>query len=186
MLYSKCSHTPMQVFIDVQISRDLAHLVVSGEYDTEKLLETWEEIIEEYKILTKEGVSEYLFKLKQSVEYLDKRLVILSTILNWLKDRPSPAVAELLEQEFGYTFEGNVDIIWNKAKRDLHTLKIREAELNKYSESTPVDQTEQDWIDNMGILSQYQGFKFNSKTETVAEYISLLNRFKAEHKNGRK
>ena len=173
----------MQVFINVQISKDVSFL---GEGTQEELLEAWENIIEEYKTLTKDGTSNYLFKLKQSIEYLDKRLVILRTILDWLEDRPSEGVAELLEQEFGYAFEGDTNKIWNLAKSELHQLKIKEAELKKYSESQPSeDQTEMDWINNMGVLSQYQGFKFNPKTENIAEYISLLNRFKADNKNGR-
>lgn len=182
MLYTKCSHTPMQVFIDVQISKDVKYL---GDGTPEVLLEAWESIIADYQSLTNDTSSNYLFELRKSIEYLDKRLVILRTILDWLKDRPSEGVAELLEQEYGYTFTGDTEAIWARAKRELHQLKIKEAEFTKLEASPQQEQTEMDWINNMGVLSQYQGFKFNAKTETVAEYISLLNRFKADHKNGR-
>ena len=183
MLYNSCTRTPMQVFIDVQVSKDLAHL---GEGNPDVLLEAWENIIAEYQTLTKDTTSNYLFELRKSIEYMDKRLVILRTILDFLKTRPSEAIIELLAQEYGYTFEGDTNKIWNLAKSELHQLKIKEAELKKYSESQPSeDQSEMDWINNMGVLSQYQGFKFNPKTETIAEYISLLNRFKTDNKNGR-
>jgi len=172
----------MQVFIDVQVSKDVKYL---GEGTQEILLEAWGSIIEEYQSLTNDTSSNYLFELRKSIEYLDKRLVILRTILDWLKDRPSEGVANLLSEEYGYTFDGDTERIWAMAKRELHQLKIKEAELTKLETSPQQDQTEMDWINNMGVLSQYQGFKFNPKTETIAEYISLLNRFKADNKNGR-
>ena len=182
MLYNSCTSLPMQVFIDVQISKDLA---VLGDGTQEQLLEAWESIIADYQSLTNDTSSNYLFELRKSIEYLDKRLVILRTILDWLKDRPSEDVAALLSDEYGYTFTGDTEAIWSRAKRELHQLKIKEAELTKLEASPQHEQTEMDWINNMGVLSQYQGFKFNAKSETVAEYISLLNRFKADNKNGR-
>lgn len=172
----------MQVFINVQISKDLAHL---GDGDQQTLLEAWEQIIAEYQTLSNDTQSNYTFKLKQSIEYMDKRLVILRTILDFLKTRPSEAIAELLETEYGYTFEGDTGRIWNLAKRELHQLKIKAAELEKLETQPTQDQTEFDWINNMGVLSEFQGFKFNPKVDTVAEYISLLNRFKLSN-NGRK
>jgi hypothetical protein len=172
----------MQVFIDVQVSKDLAHL---GEGGPEVLLEAWETIISEYQTLTKDTSSNYFFELRKSIEYMDKRLVILRTILDLLKTRPSEAIIELLSEEYGYTFEGDTERIWSMAKRELHQLKIKAAELEKLEAQPTQEQTEFDWINNMGVLSEFQGFKFNPKLDTVAEYISLLNRFKADHKNGR-
>ena len=183
MLYNSCTRTPMQVFIDVQVSKDLAHL---GDAAPDVLLEAWENIIAEYQTLTKDTSSNYLFELRKSIEYMDKRLVILRTILDWLKDRPSEAVSELLTLEYGYTFNGDTEAIWARAKRELHQLRIKEAELTKLEAQPQTDQTEFDWINNMGVLSEFQGFKFNPKVDTVAEYISLLNRFKIANtpKNG--
>lgn len=179
MLYNSCTTTPMQVFINVQISKDVAHL---GEGITEQLTEAWENIIAEYQTLTKDTQSNYTFKLRQSIEYMDKRLVILRTILDFLKTRPSETIAELLLQEYGYNFEGDTERIWSMAKRELHQLKIKVAELEKLEAQPTQDQTEFDWINNMGVLSEFQGFKFNPKQDTVAEYISLLNRFKIANK----
>jgi hypothetical protein len=174
----------MQVFIDVQVSKDLFHL---GDGTPEQLLEAWEQLIEEYKTLTKDTANDYLFELRKSIEVIDKRLVILRTILDWLRDRPSEAVATLLSEEYGYTFEGDTERIWSMAKRELHQLRVKEAELTKLEASPQQDQTEFDWINNMGVLSEFQGFKFNPKVDTIAEYISLLNRFKIANtpKNGR-
>jgi len=175
----------MQVFINVQISKDLSYL---GDAEPGILLEAWENIIAEFQTLSKDTSSNYLFELKKSIEYLDKRMVILRTILDFLKTRPSEAIAELLLNEYGYTFEGDTERIWSMAKRELHQLKIKAAELEKLEAQPNNEQTEFDWINNMGVLSEFQGFKFNPKVDTVAEYISLLNRFKMAntHKNGRK
>jgi len=178
---------PMQVFIDIQINKDLQCIVIEGEHTSEEMLLAWEQIIEEYGKLTNTIGTDYLFELRKSIEYGDKRLVILRTILDWLKDRPSEAVSTLLTTEYGYTFEGDTERIWSMAKGELHRLKIKAAELEKLEASPKTENTRMDWVDNIGVLSEYQGFKFNPKTETVAEYISLLNRFKAANtpKNGR-
>jgi len=174
----------MQVFIDVQVSKDLAHL---GDAAPDVLLEAWEQIIAEYQTLTKDTSSNYLFELRKSIEYMDKRMVILRTILNFLRNRPSDAIIELLANEYGYTFEGDTERIWNMAKGELHRLKIKAAELEKLDAQPQQEQTEFDWINNMGVLSEFQGYKFNPRVDTVAEYISLLNRFKVANtpKNGR-
>jgi len=174
----------MQVFIDVQVSKDLAHL---GDAAPDVLLEAWEQIIAEYQTLTKDTSSNYLFELRKSIEYMDKRMVILRTILNFLRNRPSDAIIELLANEYGYTFEGDTERIWNMAKGELHRLKIKAAELEKLDAQPQQEQTGFDWINNMGVLSEFQGYKFNPRVDTVAEYISLLNRFKVANtpKNGR-
>lgn len=174
----------MQVFIDVQVSKDLAHL---GDGTQDELLEAWESIIAEYQTLTKDTSSNYLFELRKSIEYMDKRLVVLRIILDWLKTRVSEPLSELLTTEYGYVFEGDSERIWHLAKTELNKLKIKAAELERLEAQPTQDQTEFDWINNMGVLSEFQGFKFNPKVDTVAEYISLLNRFKIANtpKNGR-
>jgi len=183
MLYSKCTNTPMQVFIDVQVSKDVKYL---GDGTQEELLESWGSIIEEYQSLTNDTSSNYLFELRKSIEYLDKRLVILRISLDYMEKHNSKLVADWIADEYGYT--GDSVAIWNRAKSEMHKLKIKEAELEKQQAASP--QTEHsafDWIKNIEVLSQFRGFKFNTKEETIAEYIALLNNFKIANtpKNGR-
>lgn len=183
MLYSKCSHTPMQVFIDVQISKDISLL---GDATPDVLLQAWEDIIQEYQTLTNDTSYNYLFELKKGIEYLDKRLVILKIALDYIDRHGAKLVAEWVTEEYGYT--GDTKAIWSRAKAELHKLRIKEAELEKQLQSTPQkEHTAMDWINNIEVLSQFRGFKFNSKEETIAEYIALLNNFKIANttKNGR-
>jgi hypothetical protein len=182
--YTTCAKTPMQVFIDVQVTKDLSHLIISGEHTTEALMLIWENLIAEYQTLTKDTQTSYLFELRKSIEVMDKRLVILRLMLDQLEIKDIPEISALILEEYG--FEGTPDAIWSRAKRDLHQLKIKEAELAKLTAPDKA-QPDFDYFDQLGILSEYQGFKFNTKTDTVAEYISLLNRFKKDNqpKNGR-
>lgn len=188
-LYNNCSDTPMIIFIKVNITKDLSHLIISGLPTHEQLSETWDKIKMEYADLSKDTSQSYLLNLMTNIDVLDKKLVIIQSIVDSLALKRNEEMIKILQEELLFPFQyedlkTDLDKTILKAKFDLMQLRRLEGECKIFIEENKNNReiTEQDYQDQFIALSKWMGVKYTMKNTSISEYIALVNRFNIENK----
>jgi hypothetical protein len=186
-VYSQCTDLPIYNFVKCSVSGDLKYLVKSGSPDN--LDEVWDKIKNEYAELCNDTSQAYLLNMVVKIDMLDKRLIIIQGIVDQLSKRRNEDLITMLQVELGFPFqyidlETDLKNTITKAKFDLLTLKTLEAEYKAYLEENKggKELTEQDYEEQMIMLSKWQQCKYTLRDTTVSEYVALINRFNAENK----
>jgi hypothetical protein len=164
---------------------DLKHLVIRGKVLPEVLREAWAAISAEYADINKDELSKHNLMLLRDVHYLNNRIIIIEMIVKALITRRDENLIKHL-RSMGFSFayaEGpnyinDLKLTISQTKRLKTMFDQKTAELKKLQDQPEL--TETDYIDSLTVLSKWVGYRLDYKTISVAEYLLILNHFKAE------
>lgn len=180
MLYSNCRYLPIHNFNEVTITGDLTFLIQEREllqkeeiikkYPKEVLESKWLEILNEYENITQNKKTEYLYKLKAEVIYLQNRVIYLSLILESLQEGYD--VTNIINPEK----TEDIKLLLASAKNNLNT-KLRQLE----SETIENKAGKQDFEKALAIVKG-NGYLIDRFTLPVSEWVEILNNLEKKAK----
>lgn len=189
-LYIKCSQTPLDVFIDCLVNKNLNRLIKFGKANTRQLNEAWESLFSDYcEIL---GSPQYtrMVSLTKEIGMLQSKMLCITLCLKVLTVRYSYKCVQQLHK-FGYNYKFSLtdpqgywkDIETVQKKSKSSELALDRA-LNEYkalfTKSEGGAPTLAVFENNLIELSKYMGFRLNQKEITVSEYVAIIKRRERE------
>lgn len=184
--YLDCSELPLLAWVNINASKDLKHLVKSGIVPIEELADIWKEILDEYRTLMGDIDSNHIFDLHKEIVVEDRYLVTISAVVNQLRIRRNEELIGILKNDFDFRLNyvdlnADLDTTLKQAKNRLIHLRIKEKEYNDLNVSGANKEfTIGDFMEQLSVLSEFQGYQIRTKDTTVIEYISIYKRFKAD------
>ncbi len=190
--YKDCDSLPYYNFIKLAITGDVKWLVDWGRVHMTTLTDTWQSIQNEYSELSKdEHAQGHLDTLKEVYE-LNGRIVAIEHTVAAIKRGVGSLLPEFIEvlrnQGFRYkylpeTLERDLQLTITQTKTLKIQLDSKEAELQA-TQGQPA--TEQDYYDQLTVMSNFYHYDINPRLITVREFISKLAIFKQANtpKNG--
>lgn len=185
-VYATCSEIPLHNWIQITLTNDLNWMIKSGNPDN--LQEAYNLLCDEYSTLTKDIQSNYILDISIQLKTLDTRLILVTQVVDFIREHgPRPGLIELLKIDFEFRLsfedlESDLGMVINLVKSDYMRLKQTEAEYSAFVEKSNENVwTYQDYLEQLSVLSKWQGYALRPKETSLAEYVATLNRFKAEN-----
>lgn len=183
---------PYYNFIKVAVSGNPVHLVISGRVLPAHLVTAWQSIQEEYTALSKDETAIHRLETLKQLYEINGKLVIIEAIVVALNRGVGELEADFIQllrkQGFGYkyapeTMEADLKRTISKAKALKIQLDQLQVEL-KTEDSKPA--TEQDYYDQLNVMSVFYKYDLDPRKITVSEFISKLAVYKQANtpKNG--
>lgn len=183
--FESCEDLPFYNWVKITVSKDLKYLLKSGTVPVDKLQEIWLTINDEYRVLIKDIDGNYAFNLKKEIETLDRDQVVILAIVNQLRVRRNDELISILKNYYNFPLNyvdlnTDLDKTLLRLKSRLVNIKLKQNEFERINEAKAESAvTEQDFIEQLAVLSQFQTYYLNWKQLTVAEYAGIYTRFKA-------
>lgn len=185
-LYRTCDQLKYGSFIQIMISGDLSHLIISGSPSEDELLGAWEEIQQEFSSLIKSDKSDNVFSLYKSILYTTWKIKFIDAALHGLKLMYDEEIALHLVN-LGYDF-----IIDNSDRqaylRQVYLVetdaKVLIVQLSQYNneyrimcpkEDSMTAPTLMGYEKEMSILSKFMSFWIKKDEISVIEFCSIVN-----------
>lgn len=182
--YKDCFELPLFNWVKRIIDNDNKWLVKSG--NPGALDELWLKMKGQYQDLLKDTDSSHIFDLTRDITTFSYKVFIIKSIINQLRLKRNEELINILKTEFGFRLK--YDDLEKDLNRSLSIIKSTEVQIErKKAEKKSMtntaetkEWTEFDYIEQLSELSKFQGAGvIHIKQISVAEYVALLNRFKA-------
>jgi hypothetical protein len=190
ILYHRCSDTPLDVFIDVLVNKNMPRLVRTGKATPKEIDSAWQKLWFEYCDLS--GSPEYrqLFGLIKEVGYLEGKLMSIRLAIQSISSSQSNGCINILHN-YGYRyafekskpdeFEKDIQRVIEKSKTIELLIKAGRAQIDKINEKAQGESVKEDWFeDTLTVLSKYMGYRINRKVITVSEFVRMKKMFEME------
>lgn len=189
-IYTRCSQTPLDVFIDALVNKNLGRLVIYGKATYKQINDAWEQLFTEYCELSGSPQYQRLVNLSREIGGLQSKLLSIRLCVRVLGYRYSARAVSTLKR-FGYNYKFN-PLDAEGYVRDLKAVMIKSrsveialdqslAEYEKLlKESDGKSLTEDDFQRVLIELSKFMGFRINAKEITVSEYVAMIKRRERE------
>lgn len=185
--HSSCSTLPYNIFLQIQLTRDITLLTIKGNVDPEILAIAWDKIVEECADLIKTDKADNIFQLVKKIRRTDWQIFYLEKALNRLKVGYSEYHA-LRIQELGYDLIKDLEdneaylkqiyLVENEAKTLIILLNQYIHEYNLYNLKTNSEEKDlMHYEKELRILSKFIGHKLLADEITVFYYYSVVNAF---------
>jgi len=182
IFHRTCKTCPLQAFIDAYSNADF-----SGIGTGEGVSEAWQEILFEWATLLRSEQSEYILESSKQIAALEARITFIEYSAHYLGIQWDEDIANEFIKE-GYD-PHNLPMAISLAKRlvfDLTELREEYERLTKTTNGKP--KTEDEWMEDVAMLSKFQGYSINPENITVQKYAAIFNLFlkqnKAQQDNG--
>lgn len=189
-LYSRCNETPLDIFVDVLVNKNMPRLVREGSPLKCEIDAAWQKMWFEYCDLT--GSPEYrqLFGLIKEAGYLEGKLVSIRLAIQGIVTTNDKGCFNLLHN-YGYRyafdkakpaeFLTDIERVVDKSKTIELLIKSTHAQIAKINEKAQAEPAKDDWFDDMlMVLSKYMGYRINRKVITVSEFVRMKKMFELE------
>lgn len=200
-LFTRCSQTPLDVFIDALVNKNLDRLVIYGKATQKQISDAWELLFTEYCEISGSPQYQRLVHLLRTIGSTRAKLLSVRACIAVLSHRYSERSVQTLRL-FGYKYSFNVNDKISYAN-DLKSLeqKIKTSELSliqtekEYYELLNESENSNDdnyFPQTLIELSKYMGFRINPREITVSEFVLMQKRMLKEYeiiknkKNGNK
>lgn len=178
---------PYNLFIKVNTTKSLQHLVIKGNVPNEKLIEAWENIAEEYSDTIKTDKSTNQFELGKKIMYNEWQLNIIEKSLWYLRQKYDGEIADVLAV-LGYNVTSNIEDIdaYNKSLDAIETeakfliikqnqYKIEYDSFNNGSNEGIKEKGDIDYEKELLIISKVMGYSIDASKITTLRYCAMLN-----------
>lgn len=182
--YTNCADLPLWVWVEINETKDLKYLLIKGNLPVERLVEIWSNLNDEYRQLIRDVDNNHSFDLKKQTFTEDKDLITITAIVNQLRIRRNDELIEILKNDFNFRLNyvdltRDLDMTLKQAKFRGFQLKEKEKQLESLATGgKSFDKFE--FIEQLVVLSEFQGYHLKLKELSLAEYIAVYNRFKAD------
>ena len=188
-LYSTCSKTPLDRFIDVYERREYERLIITGNPPRSALLEAWEKLFQEFNDLRKDDTYAVntdkiveINKLRLKVEFATKCVQLFEQGIyseEYNKMLKKIGVRVTLNPDDEVQFYEGVQRIVTQIRKWMNDIEELHIELTRIQENMPKVDNDQSFFDEMLIiLSKENGFWIKSHEITVAQFVKMENRLK--------
>lgn len=170
----------------INATKDLKYLLRTGALPVQKLIEIWADITDEYRRLISDIDGNYVFDLKKQTFTEDKDLITITAIVNQLRTRRNEELIKILQNDFNFRLnyvdlERDLTMTLKQAKFRGFQLKEKEKEYDELTKGNDSKEFKEfEFIEQLVILSEFQGYHLKMSDITVSEYIAIYNRFKAD------
>lgn len=189
-LYTRCSSTPLDVFIDALVNKNLGRLVIYGKATQKQINDAWELLFTEYCEISGSPQYQRLVNLTREIGGLQSKLLSIRLCVKVLGYRYSAMAVSTLKR-FGYNYKFNpldaegyvrdLKAVMTKSRSVEIALDQSLAEYEKLlKESDGKSLTEEGFQRVLIELSKFMGFRVNAKEVTVSEYIAMIKRRELE------
>lgn len=189
-LYHRCSETPLDVFIDCFVNKNLMRLVKFGKANAKQVNEAWEELFTDYCEILGSPQYSRMVALIKDIGGLQSKMLAINLALRVLSVRYSYKCVQVL-RKFGYNYKFSISDP-DAYFKDLETVqkksKSSELALDRalleykalFEKSEGEAPTYEVFQKNLVELSKYMGFRINPKEVTVSEYVAIIKRRERE------
>lgn len=184
--YRDCADLPLWNWIEVTVTKDLKYLVKTGNVASAELLDIWTAINDEYRTLMRDLDNNYGFELRKEIAVADQDLLTITAVVNQLRIRRNEELISILQNNFNFRLKyvdlnTDLDRTLRQWENRLVQLRLKEKELSDLkSTEAPKEITRFDMIEQLRVLSEFQGYHIKMKEVSVAEYIAVYNAFKMD------
>lgn len=186
-VYTSLFELPLHNWIEATLTKDFSRwLVKSGQFTDEELKDAWTNLSDEYREISGDTDSNYLFDLQKQIFIEDKHYMLIVSIINQLRVHRSEALINILKNDFNFQFDyvdlsSDLDRTLKQIKGRLLKLRLHENEFTELSERQGHGEVSRmDFIEQLAVLSAFQNYQIRVKDISVAEYIAIFRRFKAD------
>lgn len=189
-LYTACSNTPLDVFIDCLVNNNLRRLIIHGHYESHELNRAWQRIWHEYCELS--GNNQFLsaINLIKKAGYLKGRLFAIQLACQVLSLKHDEFCIEYLKKQgYNYNFDHNdpeylqkdLDtVIRRTASIELEIMRT-EKEIQKIEETSGGRKVDESYFNiALSRLSKYQGYHIDRSKTMVSEFIVICKDYERE------
>jgi len=189
-LFIHANQTPLDVFIDCLVNKNLVRLVRAGKATSRELSEAWEQLFSEYCELSGSPKYQHMLNLLRQMGGMKSKILSVKLCITVLESRHSEKCIQVLKR-FGYKHHFNpgdqeayykdLKAVATKIKSTELALDQAEKEYTKLIEKTGEKITEQQFDEALLDLSKYMGYRIDKHQITVAEYVLMIKRMNKEY-----
>lgn len=192
ILYDSCHDLPLKRFIKCMVTGNLKYLVKSGYATTRQMKSAWDKIGEEYIKLSGDKAQKAILSIVKEISQLKGKLIIIQAIVDELAKYYNQDLVNMLKSMgFNYKFDhsdnekylADLKRVVSSSKPMLMRIKEREKTLNDLNNADQTQVTEADYDSYIASLSKFQSFFIDPEKTTVAQFIAVVNSYKAEIEN---
>lgn len=174
LYYTSVYDLPLYNFIQISLYNEHEKWLVKPE--------TWEKILTQYSELSGDKNMSHMFNLVRQITYLTNRLNVIELLVKQLNVRRIQGLVDLLKNDLGFklTFDdlqADLKRVVSLSKADVIKLKLAQKQYDDLKSKSGGEVTESDWIDEISVLSKFQGYAIKQKETTVGEYLSIKKEF---------
>ena len=189
-LYIRCRETPLDVFIDVLVNKNLNRLVRFGKATQKQINYAWEALFSEYCEISGTPQFQRLLSLTKEIGSHQSKLLTIQLCTKVLGYRYSQRCVLTLKR-LGYNYKFNIQdpagyvkdlkSVFTKSKTTELALDQALNEYQKLLNSSGGSQLTEDHFEKILVeLSKFMGFRIDRKQVTVSEYVAILKRRERE------
>ncbi len=189
-LYTRCSQTPLEVFIDVLVNKNLNRLVRYGKATQNQMNEAWELIFTEYCEISGSPQYQRLLNLSREIGGLQSKLLSIQLCIRVLGYRYSSKCVATLRR-FGYNYRFNlqdpegylkdIKAVMTKSKSVELALDQSLVDYNKLMKESDGKNLSEEYFQKALVeLSKFMGFRIDAKEISVGEYVAIVKRREKE------
>lgn len=187
-LYDSCHDLPLKRFIKCMVTGNLKHLVITGYFTPNQLKTAWDKIGEQYIELAGDKAQMAILSIVKEVSQLKGKLAIIQAIVDEMSKRYDADLANMLRSMgFNYKFDISdpekyiADLKRTVSASKPMLMRIAEKEKSlKDAQGSNTKVTEADYDKYIADLSKFQGYYIDPERSTVAQFIAVVNSYKAE------
>lgn len=192
ILYDSCHDLPLKRFIKCMVTGNLNYLVKSGYATTRQMKAAWDKIGEEYIELSGDKAQKAILSIVKEISQLKGKLIIIQAIVDELAKYHNQDLVNMLKSMgFNYKFDhsdnekylADLKRVISSSKPMLMRIKEREKTLNDLNNPDQTQVTEADYDSYIASLSKFQSYFIDPEKTTVAQFIAVVNTYKAEIEN---
>lgn len=191
-LFLHCNQTPLDVFIDVLVNKNMSRLIRFGKATQRELSEAWEQLFTEYCEISGSPQYQHMLNLLRQIGGMKSKILSVQLCITVLNSRYSSKCQKTLKS-FGYNFHFDADdsvsylkdlkAVATKIKSTEFALEQAEKEYKKLIEKTDEKVTEKQFDEAIIELSKYMGYRVDRKQVTVTEYVYMTRRMTKEYES---
>lgn len=176
-LHRSCKTCPLSAFIEAYANQNYELL---GTGTPEEISEAWNEILFDWATLIKTENSEYIFELTKRMDALEAQIIFIEKSIAYLQISWDEEMAGMV-RECGFNPD-NPEMTLSLAKRLVFDLNEMRDEYDRLTNTVKgKKKTEDEFYEDIAMLSKFQGYNIDPDTTTVKKYASVFNLYLKQH-----
>lgn len=189
--------TPINTFIEVTVTEELKHLIISGAPSEIELQDAYEHMITEISALVRTDQGAAIMRITKRIGLMQWQIIYVDYALGYLRARYErdggtdiDTLTELRRLGYNYNFDisnrytylRELDMVESRAKTIIRTRKdlldeyARMVGAGKLKDGEkPKKKTREDYEHERSSLERFQGYQFNMDTMMTSQYYTILS-----------
>ncbi len=181
-LYQSCDRCPLDVFLDCLFDQEYERLIITGQPGQDELVNTWQNLYQNYCELTNQGNLSDHMKLMQECNIALCKIQVVETINKSLKWYYAPELIQILDSLLlkpGIKPDDSFPVIAEKmkmvmvrAKKLVVEYQTKKKQLDDLEKANKVSEaTRAAFEDTLTAMSKHNGYPVKAKDISVARFV---------------